>query len=62
MASVYTSIRDKKKFLDELNENLLNDLDESFPGCLGKKDNTVGKALMRINEILNERFVFLIDE
>ena len=62
MASIYTSIRNKNKFFKELETNIIDDLNESFPGCLTKKENTVGKALVKIKNELGERFIFLIDE
>ena len=62
MASVYTSLKNKNKFFKELETNIIDDLKEYFPNCLTKKENTIGKALVKINQTLNERFIFLIDE
>ena len=62
MASVYTSIRDKNKFFDELIGNLLDDLKEKFPNCITEKENSLGKAFIKLKNELNERFIFLIDE
>ena len=62
MASLYTDIRDKNDFLKELETNLLDDLNEAFPNVLKEMDNTISKAIIRINSKLNERFIFLIDE
>ncbi len=62
MANIYTSIRDKNDFLIELETNLLDDLSEAFPNILKKIDNSIGKAILRINSKLNEKFIFLIDE
>ena len=62
MASLYTDIRDKNDFFKELETNLLDDLNEAFPNVLKEMDNTISKAIIRINSKLNERFIFLIDE
>ncbi len=62
MSSIYTSIRNKNDFLKELTINLLDDLNDSFPNVLKEIDNTIGKAITRINSKLKERFIFLIDE
>ena len=62
MVSLYTDIRDKNDFLKELETNLLDDLNEAFPNVLKEMDNTISKAIIRINSKLNERFIFLIDE
>ena len=58
MASLYTDI----DFFKELETNLLDDLNEAFPNVLKEMDNTISKAIIRINSKLNERFIFLIDE
>ncbi len=62
MAYVYTSIKEKKDFLKELETYLLDDLNEAFPNVLEEKDNTIGKAILKINSCLKERFILLIDE
>ncbi len=62
MADIYTSIKDKGNFLNELETNLLYDLNEAFPNILDKIDNTIGKAIVKINSKLQEKFIFLIDE
>ena len=62
MANLYTDIRDKNDFFKELETNLLDDLNEAFPNVLKEMDNTISKAIIRINSKLNERFIFLIDE
>ena len=62
IASLYTDIRDKNDFFKELETNLLDDLNEAFPNVLKEMDNTISKAIIRINSKLNERFIFLIDE
>jgi hypothetical protein len=62
MASVYTSIRDKSMFFDELEGNLIDSLKETFPQCITEKEDTIGKCLVRINSMFNETFIFLIDE
>ena len=62
MASLYTDIRDKNDFFKELETNLLDDLNDAFPNVLKEMDNTISKAIIRINSKLNERFIFLIDE
>ena len=62
MSSVYTSIKDKNEFFNELETNLLEDFKEAFPNVLTKNDNIISKAIIRLNSKLNERFIFLIDE
>ena len=62
IASLYTDIRDKNDFFKELETNLLDDLNDAFPNVLKEMDNTISKAIIRINSKLNERFIFLIDE
>ncbi len=62
MAYVYTSIQDKNDFLKELETYVLDDLNGAFPNVLEEKDNTIGKAIIKINSVLNERFILLIDE
>ncbi len=62
MANLYTDIKDKNDFFKELETNLLDDLNEAFPNVLKEMDNTISKAIIRINSKLNERFIFLIDE
>ena len=62
MANLYTDVRDKNDFFKELETNLLDDLNDAFPNILKEMDNTIAKAIIRINSKLNERFIFLIDE
>ena len=62
MSSVYTSIKDKNEFFNELETNLLEDFKEAFPNVLTKYDNNISKAIIKLNSKLNERFIFLIDE
>ena len=60
MASLYSDSRGE--FLKELNKNIINELNESFPDILTNEENTIGKAIKKINSKTNERFIFLIDE
>ncbi len=62
MAYIYTSIQNKDDFLKELETYVLDDLNEAFPNVLEEKDNTIGKAFIKIRSRLNERFILLIDE
>ncbi len=62
MGNIYTSLRNKDNFLKELETNLLDDLSEAFPNTLKEIDDSISKAILRINSKLQERFIFLIDE
>ena len=61
MASLYTSLINKKTFVSRLRKNLLNDLKEAYPsidfsGCL------LNEAFSKIKSASGDRFIFLIDE
>ena len=58
MASIYTDIKDKNTFIDELAKEIIDDLKEAYPNRLTDKENTIRKCFNK----LNERFIFLIDE
>ena len=60
MASLYSDSRGE--FLKELNKNIIDELNESFPNILTNEENTIGKAIKKVNSKTNERFIFLIDE
>ena len=60
MASLYSDSRGD--FLKELNKNIIDELNEYFPDILTNEENTIGKAIKKINSKTNERFIFLIDE
>ncbi len=62
MASVYTDLKNKNKFVDEVQKEILEDLNEKFPNILKRSDNTARKAITKIYSELNETFIFLIDE
>ncbi len=62
MASIYTDLKNKNKFVDEVEKEILEDLNEKFPKILKRSDNTVRKAIIKIYSVLNEKFIFLIDE
>ncbi len=62
MASVYTDLKNKNKFVVEVEKEILEDLNEKFPNVLKKSDNTVRKAITKIDSALKENFIFLIDE
>ena len=62
MFSIYTTVKNKNDFFKELVTNFLDDINEAYPNVLKDIDNTIGKAIIRINSRLNERFIFLIDE
>ena len=45
MASLYSDSRGE--FLKELNKNIINELNESFPDILTNEENTIGKAIKK---------------
>ncbi len=62
MASVYTDLKNKNKFVVEVEKEILEDLNEKFPNILKRSDNIVRKAITKIDSALKEKFIFLIDE
>ena len=62
MAFIYADAIDKTTTLDILTKDIIKDLNEAFPNILTVDDNTIGRALKKINSVTNETFIFLIDE
>ncbi len=62
MSAAFTDTLDKENFFRELQTQIIFELNEAFPNILNAMDNTVRKALIKINSTLNETFIFLIDE
>ena len=62
MASVYADTIDKNTFVEKLASEIMDDLKHAYPDILKEMDNTIAKAIIRINSKLYERFIFLIDE
>ncbi len=62
MASVYVDTIDKNTFVEKLASEIMDDLKHAYPDILKEMDNTIAKAIIRINSKLYERFIFLIDE
>ena len=62
MASLYTDIRDKNTFVEELSNEIMDDLKKAYPDVLTDSQDTLRKCFNELNSKLNERFIFLIDE
>ncbi len=62
MAAAYNDTRNKKEFITILQKDITNELAAKFPNVLDEKDDTLRKALIKINSETNETFIFLIDE
>ena len=60
IASLYSDSRGE--FLNKLNKNIINELNECFPNILTSDVSTVGEAIKKVNLKTNETFIFLIDE
>ncbi len=60
MASCYSKY--KGKFIERFTEELIYELDEKWPNVITKRDKCLADAITRINSVLGERFIFLIDE
>mgnify|MGYP004662938285 CR=1 FL=1 len=61
MANLYTDIKDKNTFVEEIKFNILRDLKEYYSN-IDFTDLTLGETIIKIKSELNERFIFLIDE
>ncbi len=62
MSALYTDLDNKELFIKELHKEIIKDLNLKFPNVLDNSDDTIRKAILKINSCLNERFIFLIDE
>ncbi len=62
MSSLFTKIKAKETFVDELKRYILNDLKEKYSGQIDLSNLLLEDALIEINSHLDERFIFLIDE
>ena len=60
MSTLYTD--SNGNFLDELKKLLIKELDEYFPNILTSDDDTIAKAIIKINLKTDQSFIFLIDE
>ena len=60
MAELY--YESKENFLNDLTTLITQELNEAFPNILTNAENTISRAIKRINLKTNERFIFLIDE
>ncbi len=61
MANLYTGIDDKNSFVKEIKLKILRDLKECY-SSIDFTDLNVGEAIMKVKSVVNERFIFLIDE
>ena len=61
VAEIYLKVKDKNNFIDKLKEYILDDLIEAYPN-LDIKNDLLEDAIIKINSVLNERFIFLFDE
>ena len=62
MASLYTNIRDKNTFVEELSNEIMDDLKKAYSDVLTDSRDTLRKCFNELNSKLNERYIFLIDE
>ena len=62
MASLYTDIRDKNTFVEELSNEIMDDLKKAYTDVLTDSQDTLRKCFNELNSKLNERYIFLIDE
>jgi len=60
MSRIY--LKYKKKFITNLNKVIVEDINGMWPNILRKIDTAIDDAILRVNDICNERFIFLIDE
>ncbi len=60
MSRMYLKYKDE--LIQNLNTIIVEDLNDNFPNILKKTDNAIDDAILRINEVTDERFIFLIDE
>lgn len=61
MSRIYTGLNDKKDFVNRVKSSLLRDLIESYPS-INLEGLLLDEAIIKINNELNEKFIFLIDE
>ncbi len=61
MANLYTGIDDKNSFVKEIKLKILRDLKEYYSN-IDFTDLNVGEAIMKVKSVVNEKFIFLIDE
>ncbi len=62
MASLYTELKNKDDFVDELIKEIMEDLKKTYPNVLDDTKDTLRKCFKEINSEVGERFIFLIDE
>ena len=62
MANLYTDIRDKNTFVEELSNEIMDDLKKAYTDVLTDSQDTLRKCFNELNSKLNERYIFLIDE
>ncbi len=62
MASLYTDLKNKDEFVNELTKEIIEDLKKTFPNVLDDTKDTLRKCFKEINSEVDERFIFLIDE
>ncbi len=60
MSRIY--LKYKENFVQKLNEIIVEDINDMWPNILRKNDNRIDDAILRVNDLCNERFIFLIDE
>ena len=60
MASLYS--RYGSSFLKELTTGLIDEFRKDYPQCIDKKVNNIADAILKVNELTNEKLIFLIDE
>ncbi len=61
LSKIYTRLNDKNEFVKKLKDVLLKDLKEDYP-TVDLSNLTLDDAIIKINNELNEKFMFLIDE
>lgn len=62
LTDIYCSITDKKDFIKEFEDSVLDDLKDSYENILTDEEDTIVKCLKKIKSITSERFIILIDE
>lgn len=64
MRSVFLQLKEKngKTLLDYIQSEVLNELREAYPDCVGSSCSVVAQALSNINKTMGIQFVVIIDE
>lgn len=64
MRSTYLQIKDKKgkSVLDFIQSEVLNELREAFPTCVKDSCEVLAQALAKINNVMGNQFIIIIDE